>query len=143
MLGERGQGSDELTELCRQRKEKAEAAADEAVRRHKSLLRRYQSALERRRRASGLPSTKDLDRIQKYEAHLERGLHKTLDRLHELQEARGALRPRAPAIALAVVQTRQESAPDGELGPLGSFAIKASSQMVEADAAQVVKTPRV
>jgi hypothetical protein len=72
---------------------------------HEGLARRYEEALERRRLASGLPEAKDLDRIQRYEAHLERGLHRDLDRLHDLQAARGAVPPRGPSVAVAVIQT--------------------------------------
>jgi hypothetical protein len=81
---------------------------------HESLAHRYEEALERRRRASGLPDAKDLDRIQRYEAHLERGLHKLLDRIHDLQAARGAVPPRGPSVAVAVVQTGTEAAARSE-----------------------------
>jgi hypothetical protein len=88
---------------------------------HESLARRYDEALERRRLASGLPAANDLDRIQRYEAHIERGLHKDLDRLHDLQAARGAVPPRGPSVAVAVVQAPTEAAPRGELGPFGKI----------------------
>jgi hypothetical protein len=68
--------------------------ADQARKTYLGLLRRYRAGLERRRRAAGLPGPDDLDRIQRYEAHLERGLHKALDRLRDLQEGRGAVPPR-------------------------------------------------
>jgi hypothetical protein len=93
---------------------------------HENLARRYDEALERRRRASGLPDANDLDRIQRYEAHLERGLHRDLDRLHQLKEARGAVPPRGPSVAVAVVQAPRE----GKMGPFGSLHVDA--EMVEA-----------
>jgi hypothetical protein len=88
---------------------------------HENLARRYEEALERRRLASGLPEANDLDRIQRYEAHLERGLHRDLDRLHDLKAARGAVPPRGPSVAVAVVQSRTE----GEMGPFGAFDVEA------------------
>jgi hypothetical protein len=89
---------------------------------HENLARRYEEALERRRLASGLPEAEDLDRIQRYEAHLERGLHRDLDRLHQLKEARGAVPPRGPSVAVAVVQAQTE----GKLGPFGTFHVEAA-----------------
>jgi hypothetical protein len=89
---------------------------------YKALARRYKDALERRRRSQGLPGPRDLDRIQRYEAHLERGLHRALDRLRDLQEARGAVPPRGPSVALAVVQVGAEKARESQMGPFGSFA---------------------
>jgi len=67
--------------------------------------RPYQAALKRQHRARGLPDDAELNRIQRYEAHLERGLHKALDRLRDFQEARGAVRPRPSTVAVAVLQT--------------------------------------
>jgi hypothetical protein len=99
---------------------------------HKNLARRYKAALERNRRARGLPGPDDLDRIQRYEAHLERGLHKALDRLHDLQAARGAVPPRAPSVAVAVVHTRPETPPADQMGPFGSFALEAEDGDQEA-----------
>jgi hypothetical protein len=57
---------------------------------HKALIRRYKAAVERLRLSHGLPEDAALEKIQRYEAHLERGLHKALERLQSLQEARGA-----------------------------------------------------
>jgi hypothetical protein len=94
---------------------------------HESLARRYEEALERRRLASGLPEATDLDRIQRYEAHLERGLHKDLDRLHDLKAARGAVSPRSPAVAVAVVQAPTE----GKMGPFGTFHVEAAEMTEE------------
>jgi hypothetical protein len=91
---------------------------------HESLARRYEEALERRRLASGLPDAKDLEVIQRYEAHLERGLHRDLDRLHQLKEARGAVPPRGPSVAVAVVQAPTEAAARSEMGPFGSFHVE-------------------
>ena len=99
--------------------------------RHKMLAHRYRAALERRRRANGLPGPEALDKIQRYEAHLERGLHKALDRLHDLQEARGAVPPRGPSVALAVVQAGAEKSLAGQMGPFGSFALEATDQVQE------------
>jgi hypothetical protein len=98
---------------------------------HERLARRYDEALERQRRASGLPDAKDLDRIQRYEAHLERGLHRDLDRLHDLKAARGAVPPRGPSVAVAVVQAPTEAAPRGEMGPFGTFDLEASEMAQE------------
>jgi hypothetical protein len=92
---------------------------------HESLARRYDEALERRRLASGLPEAKDLERIQRYEAHLERGLHRDLDRLHDLQAARGAVPPRGPSVAVAVIQASPQQAPEETIAPIGSFALEA------------------
>jgi hypothetical protein len=58
-------------------------------------------AMERLRLSHGLPDEAALEKIQRYEAHLERGLHKALERLQALQEARGA---NPTTINLAVVQ---------------------------------------
>jgi hypothetical protein len=92
---------------------------------HENLARRYEEALERRRLASGLPDANDLDRIQRYEAHLERGLHRDLDRLHQLKEARGAVSPRGPSVAVAVVQGRSEAAAANEMASFGTFDVEA------------------
>jgi hypothetical protein len=98
---------------------------------HESLARRYEEALERRRLASGLPEAMDLEKIQRYETHLERGMHKDLDRLHQLKEARGAVPPRGPSVAVAVVQAPTETTARGEMGPFGAFDVEAV-EMVEA-----------
>jgi hypothetical protein len=98
---------------------------------HDNLGRRYEEALERRRLASGLPDANDLDRIQRYEAHLERGLHRDLDRLHDLKAARGAVPPRGPSVAVAVVQAGSEAAAANEMASFGSFHVEAV-EMVEA-----------
>jgi hypothetical protein len=90
---------------------------------HQNVRRRFTAALDRRRRAHGLPRPDELDRIQRYEAHLERGLHKALDRLRDLQEARGAVPPRGPSVAVAVVQTSQGADLQGSMAPFGSFAL--------------------
>ena len=90
--------------------------AQKAKKVYKNILRRYEDALDRRRLSRGLPDEDALDKIQRYEAHLERGLHKALDRLQALQEARGAIpSSHKPAVALAVVQ-----APHGSTG-MASF----------------------
>ena len=97
--------------------------ADTARKAHQELCRRYEAALDRRRRAHGLPRPDDLDRIQRYEAHLERGLHKALDRLRDLQEGRGAVPPRGPSVALAVIQAGRGEPAEALVGPFGSFAL--------------------
>ena len=56
----------------------------------KSVRCRYKAALDRLRLSRGLPNEAAVDKIQRYEAHLERGFHKALERLQALQEARGA-----------------------------------------------------
>jgi hypothetical protein len=93
---------------------------------HERLARRYDEALERQRRASGLPDANDLDRIARYETHLERGLHRDLDRLHQLKEARGAVPPRGPSVAVAVVQAPTKTTARGEMGPFGTFDVEAT-----------------
>jgi hypothetical protein len=98
---------------------------------HESLAHRYEEALERRRLASGLPDANDLDRIQRYEAHLERGLHRDLDRLHQLKEARGAVPPRGASVAVAVVQAGSESAAASEMASFGSFHVEAVEMTAE------------
>jgi hypothetical protein len=122
MLATRGEVS-EATEavLVRLRAErlKDEPQVREAERKFKAVRRRYHAALERQRRASGLPDEADLNRTQRYEAHLERGLHQRLDRLCDLQEARGALAPRGPTVAVAVLQAGR--AVEGQLGSFRSL----------------------
>jgi hypothetical protein len=98
---------------------------------HNSLADRYEEALERRRLASGLPETNDLDRIQKYEAHLERGLHRDLDRLRDLQAARGAVPPRGPSVAVAVVQSGTEVAARSKMASFGKIDIGAAEMTEE------------
>jgi len=110
------------------RLEQLEKDANSLQVKYKRLARRYKEAIERRRRASGLPESDDLDRIQRYEAHLERGLHKALDRLRDLREARGAVPPRSPSVAVAVVQAGPETGRAGEIGPFGSFVPEALKQ---------------
>jgi hypothetical protein len=141
MLAQRG-AVEEITALVvgywRADRAKDEDAARKVGRKLKALHRRYESALERRRRAHGLPAQADLDRIQRYEAHLERGLHKALDRLRDLQAARGlrdlqaargAVPPRGPSVAVAVVQAGPEKPLTGPMGPFGSFALEAVDQV--------------
>jgi hypothetical protein len=89
---------------------------------YKNILRRYEAALDRLRVSRGLPDAAALDKIQRYEAHLETGLHKALDRLRTLQEARGAVpSSQKPAVAVAVIQTSPEAA---GMGSFGSLAIE-------------------
>jgi hypothetical protein len=84
------------------------------------IRRRYQAALERLRQSRGLPDAASLDKLQRYESHLERGLHKALERLRTLQEARGAVQSsHKPAVAVAVIQAGPESARMGSFGSLG------------------------
>ena len=63
------------------------AKADRNV---KALRARYKSAVGRLRCERVIPTESELDKIQRYEAHSERGLHKALERLQTLQEARAA-----------------------------------------------------
>jgi hypothetical protein len=84
----------------------------------KNVVRRYEAALERLRLARGLPDDAALDKIQRYEAHLERGLHKALERLQALQEARGA---NPTTINLAVVQGTYR---EPEMASFGNSAIE-------------------
>jgi hypothetical protein len=67
----------------------------------KNVTRRYDAAIDRLRLSRGLPDDDALNKVQRYEAHLERGLHKALERLQALQESRGV---KPPTINLAVVQ---------------------------------------
>jgi hypothetical protein len=99
---------------------------------HENLARRYEKALERRRLASGLPEAMDLEKIQKYEAHLERGFHRNLDRLHDLKAARGAVPPRGPSVAVAAVfQAGSEAAVGSKMGPFGSFDLETPEKTQE------------
>ena len=86
----------------------------------KGLTRRYKAALERRRLSRGIPDDSALDKIQRYEAHLERGLHKALERLQSLQEARTAI---PSTINLAVVQGGYR---EPEMASFGNSAIEAA-----------------
>jgi hypothetical protein len=114
-----------LTVAWSKRLDQIREEADGLRAKYRSLSRRYKAALERRRRSHGLPGSKDLDKIQRYEAHLERGLHKALDRLRDLQEARGAAPPRSPSVAVAVVQAGPQNALGSQMAPFGSFALEA------------------
>jgi len=79
-----------LAEFWREDRNDFEKAVRKAAGKHKRTLKRYEAALERLRASRGLPSEAALDKIQRYEAHLERGFHKALERLQTLKEARGA-----------------------------------------------------
>jgi hypothetical protein len=131
-LGDNGEldGLQVLGAIWAEKLAQAEQEAHNRQAAHERLARRYEEALERRRLASGLPAANDLDRIQRYEAHLERGLHKDLDRLHDLQAARGAVPPRGPSVAVAVVQAPTEAAPR-QMGPFGAFDLEASEMAQE------------
>jgi hypothetical protein len=121
MLAALGDPDEALTSLATVWEEKRKAQEETVLQlrgKHKTALRRYKAALERRRRSHGLPGQADLDRIQRYEAHLERGMHKALDRIYALQAARGAVPPRMPSVAVAVVQGNGAG---GQMGPFGSF----------------------
>ena len=129
--GELEQLQDGLAAVWAQKLEQLKRDAHNRQAEHESLARRYEEALERRRLASGLPDAKDLDRIQRYEAHLERGLHRDLDRLHQLKEARGAVPPRGPSVAVAVIQTGPEAAAANEMASFGSFQVEAAEMTEE------------
>ena len=132
MLAFDGEGqADVVTNAWRDQKATAEKEAGEAEWKAKGLAHRYKAALDRRRRERGLPGQEDLDRIQRYEAHLERGLHKALDRLRDLQATRGAVPPRGPSVAVAVVQAGPEKALADQMGPFGSFALEAVDEAQE------------
>jgi hypothetical protein len=127
MLAERGPVDEVAASVeahWRSEREKEEDTLREATSKAKSVARRYTAALQRRSRAQGLPSTADLDRIQRYEAHLERGLHRDLERLRSLQEARGLGPPRSPTVAVSVIQTGQPR--EAGASPFGRIAIEAS-----------------
>ncbi|HEV3122715.1 MAG TPA: hypothetical protein VGY53_12465 [Isosphaeraceae bacterium] len=123
MLATRG-GVGKMTEavLVRLRAErlKDESEVREAKRKVRAIKRRYEAALTRQRRANGLPGDADLNRIQRYEAHLERGLHSALERLRALQEDRGAIALRGPTVAVAVLQAGPEMGHSAQ-DQLGSF----------------------
>jgi hypothetical protein len=93
--------------------------AAKAEKGYKALCRRYKAALDRRRLFCGLPDDSALDKIQRYEAHLERGLHKALERLQALQEGRTAV---PSTINLAVVQGGYR---EPEMASFGNSAIEA------------------
>jgi hypothetical protein len=86
-----------LAAFWREDRKDFEKAVRKAAAKYKRTLNRYEAALERLRRARGLPQDAALDKIQRYEAHLERGLHKALERVQALQEVRGAcsIKPQA------------------------------------------------
>ncbi len=79
-----------LAAVCSGKLEQLKRDAHNRQAEHERVVTRYEDALQRRRLASGLPDAIDLEKIQRYENHLERGMHKDLDRLHQLKEARGA-----------------------------------------------------
>jgi hypothetical protein len=120
--GDPTETAEALIGIWREKVQEYEAKARKAERHRKSVARRYRGAIERRRRENGLPDAADLDRIQRYEAHLERGLHKALERLRDLKQMRGAAPPPPPTVAVAVVQR----GPILESGssPFGSFALE-------------------
>jgi hypothetical protein len=104
------------------RQEKQKEATEKLSRlrsKHKGLARRYKSALERRRLSRGIPDDAALDKIHRYEARLERGLHKALERLQALQEGPTAV---PSSIDLAVVQGGYR---DPEMASFGNSAIEA------------------
>lgn len=111
---------------------KLRTKAETARRAYRGLLRRYRAALERRRRAHGLPDAAALEKVSRYEAHLERGLHKALERLQSLQEARGAVRPR-PSVAVALLQAVAADRSD-QTAELASFGSSAPSALEAAGA---------
>jgi hypothetical protein len=128
MLAKHGDPSEvagAMVGIWREKAREYEAKARKAERHHRSVTRRYRGAIERRRRENGLPGAPDLDRIQRYEAHLERGLHKALERLRDLKQMRGAAPPPAPAVAVAVVQAG--TAPGPEASPFGRIALEGTS----------------
>jgi hypothetical protein len=88
----------------------------------KQIVLRYKAALGRFRVIRGLLDEAALEKIQRYEAHLERGLHKALDRLQTLQEVRGAIpSSHKPAVAVAVIKAAPEAA---EMASFGSSVIE-------------------
>ncbi len=112
-----------LAEFWREDRKDFEKAVRKAAGKYKRTLRRYEAALERLRGSRSLPDEAALDKIQRYEAHLERGLHKALERLQSLQEARGTVpSSHKPTVALAVIQTSPEA---GGMASFGSFANEA------------------
>jgi hypothetical protein len=112
-----------LAGIWAEKLEQLKQDADNRQSQYESLAIRYEAALERRRVAAGLPEAKDIEKIQRYEAHLERGLHKHLDRVRDLQEARGAVPPRGPSVAV-LVQASPQQAPEETIAPIGSFAVE-------------------
>ena len=53
-----------------------------------------------------------------------------LDRLHHLKAARGAVPPRGPSVAVAVVQTGPEAAVGNKMGSFGSFDVEAAERLM-------------
>jgi hypothetical protein len=123
--GEPAEVAEALIGIWREKVREYEAKARKAERHQKSVARRYGGAIEQRRRENGLPGAHDLDRIQRYEAHLERGLHKALERLRDLKQMRGAAPPPPPAVAVAVIQ--RGPTPDAGPSPFGRIALEAKA----------------
>jgi hypothetical protein len=99
-------------------------AVAKADRRAKALLRRYNAAIERLSRSRVIPSDLELQKIQRYESHLERGLHKAIGSLQTLQEARGAP---PPTINLAVVQNAYGGS---EMASFGNSSVARGSELI-------------
>jgi hypothetical protein len=120
LLARRGEPEEvakSLGEFWREDRKCLEDAVRKATATHKRTLRRYNAALERRRGCRLLPDGETLEKIQRYEAHLERGLHRALERLQTLQEARmGFASRRNPAVALAVIQATQAQSQMASIG---------------------------
>jgi hypothetical protein len=95
-----------------------------AEKNQKALVRRYKAAVERLRLSRGLPEDAALEKIQRYEAHLERGLHKALERLQTLQEGRGA---NPTTINLAVVQGAYR---EPEMASFGNSSVARGSELI-------------
>jgi hypothetical protein len=121
--GDPTETAEALIGIWREKVREYEAKARKAERHRKSVVCRYRGAIERRRRQNGLPDAADLDRIQRYEAHLERGLHKALERLRDLKQMRGAAPPPPPTVAVAVVQ--RGPLPGADPSPFGRIALEA------------------
>ena len=84
--------------------------AAEARKKFESVRRRYESALDRLAASRGIPDESHLEKITRYESHLWRIVHRGLDRLRELQVARGAAPPKGPAVAVALIQANGQAA---------------------------------
>jgi hypothetical protein len=140
LLARRGEPAEvvrSLAEFWREDRKDFEKAARKAAAKLRRTVKRYEAALERLRLARGLPDEAALEKIQRYEAHLERGFHKALERLQSLQEARGAvLSSHKPAVALAVFQPAPEPA---GMASFGASAIEAVGVANGADAGAAIQ----
>ncbi len=118
LKGHQSEGIEVMANSWRVKQAGAEKEVQKCERNHKNLARRYKAAVDRLSRARVIPQDIELEKIQRYQTHLERVLHKALERLQSLQEARTAV---PLTINLAVVQGGYR---DPELASFGNSAIR-------------------